>query len=296
MVARSTKVVAASLVLTSLIALAGCPSEAGSLDGTQWRLAEWTVSSLSPADFAITAQFADGRVSGNGGVNSYSASCDLGPGDAFAVGQITATEMASADPSTDRAEDIFFTLLGQARSYKVSDGTLTLYDEGGNESLIFTAARSQGASDSAAGIAAVKDRREAELMAIPGVVGVGIGERDGKGVIVVYVEKMDATMEGEIPADDGGLSPADRADGADHRAVAAGTTGGWWHRCSHALGDRAGEQGVRSDAQKLCSRPRRELSQVNARTCARCTVAAGARGQVGVGRTACAHCSTPQPP
>jgi len=199
MVLWSTRIIAASLVLASWIALAGCSSDVGSLDRTQWRLAEWTVSSLSPADFAVTAQFADGQISGNGGVNSYAASCDLGPGDAFAVGQIAATEMASADPSRNRAEGIYFTLLGQARSYKVSDGTLTLYDEGGNESLIFDAARSQGASDAAAGIAAVRDRHEAELMAVPGVVGVGIGERHGREVIVVYVEKKDAKMEHEIP-------------------------------------------------------------------------------------------------
>ena len=36
-------------------------------------------------------------------------------------------------------------------------------------------------------------------MAVPGVAGVGIGERDGREVIVVYVEKRDAKIEHEIP-------------------------------------------------------------------------------------------------
>jgi heat shock protein HslJ len=164
MVLWSTRVVAAILLLASLIALAGCSSDAASLDGTQWRLTEWTVSSLSPADVTITAKFADGQISGSGVVNSYSASCAVGPGDVFAVGQISATEMASADPSINRAEGIYFTLLGQAGSYEVSDGTLTLYDENGNESLIFAAARSQGASNGEAGIAAVKERAIPETL------------------------------------------------------------------------------------------------------------------------------------
>jgi len=47
-------------------------------------------------------------------------------------------QSATAPIPMSRAEGIYFTLLGQARSYKVSDGTLTLYDEGGNESLIFS--------------------------------------------------------------------------------------------------------------------------------------------------------------
>ena len=41
-----------------------------------------------------------------------------------------------------RAEGAYLTLLGQARSYRVDAGRLTLFDAGGNESLIFEAAPS----------------------------------------------------------------------------------------------------------------------------------------------------------
>jgi heat shock protein HslJ len=54
------------------------------LNKTRWKLTEWTLSSLNPADFMITAEFADGRISGKSGVNSYSGTCKLGPGKAFA--------------------------------------------------------------------------------------------------------------------------------------------------------------------------------------------------------------------
>jgi len=190
------------VVALSVIALVpivgGCSSEDRTLNGTSWRLSEWTLSSLDPADFTITAQFADGTVSGSSGVNLYSGPAKLGPGDAFSVGQVSATEMAG-DEAAMRAESAYLTLLRAAESYKTADGKLTLFDGGGNESLIFEAAESQDASDAATGIAAVKDRHETELMAVPGVVGVGIGEQDGSEVIVVFVEKKDAATESRIP-------------------------------------------------------------------------------------------------
>lgn len=144
MIRRSLRFAAFFLMAMSLIALAGCsrvagPLDGGSLDGTQWRLTEWTLSSLSAADFTITAQFAGGQVSGNSGVNSYSGPYHVGPGDAFSVAQIASTEIAGPEPAM-RAETAYLTLLGQAESFKVADGHLTLYDQGGNESLRFDAA------------------------------------------------------------------------------------------------------------------------------------------------------------
>jgi len=58
------------------------------------------------------------------------------PGSAFSVGELVVTLMAGPEPAM-RAERAYLTLLAQARSYEVADGTLTLYDGGGNESLIF---------------------------------------------------------------------------------------------------------------------------------------------------------------
>jgi heat shock protein HslJ len=128
-------VTAASVLTVLLVALAGCSSDSAALDGTRWRLAGWTVSSLNPSDFTITADFAGGQMSG-GGVNSYSGSYNTGPGTAFSAGPIAGTLLAGPDAAT-RAEGIYQTLLGQAKSYKMADGKLTLFDQGGNESLIF---------------------------------------------------------------------------------------------------------------------------------------------------------------
>ncbi len=126
---------AAILIVASLSALAACSRGPDPLDGTQWKLIGWTLSSLNPNDFTITARFADGQLAGNSGVNSYGGPYKLGPGDAFSAGPLAGTLMAGPEPAM-RAEAAYLTLLGQARSFKIADGTLTLYDQGRNEALI----------------------------------------------------------------------------------------------------------------------------------------------------------------
>ena len=151
------------LCTVSLVAMLGCASAASSLDGTQWQLAGWSLSSLSPTDFAISAKFAGGQISGRSAVNSYSGKYELGPGDAFSVGPLASTRMAGPEPAM-RAESGYLTLLGRAKSYKLSDGKLTLYDEGGTETLRFEAAHdaSSQSAPSASGCTAVADQCQLE--------------------------------------------------------------------------------------------------------------------------------------
>jgi len=133
-------VIAVVLIAVWLIPLVGGSSPSSSLDGTQWKLIGWALSSLKPADFTITAKFADGHISGHSAVNTYSGPCKLDLKGSFSAGALVGTQMAGPEPAM-RAETAYLTLLGQAKSYKVVDGKLKLYDKGGNESLIFEAAR-----------------------------------------------------------------------------------------------------------------------------------------------------------
>jgi heat shock protein HslJ len=138
--ARSFRSLAAvAVIVLALIALMGCARGRSELAGTQWRLTEWTLSSLNPRDFDITAEFADGQVGGYGGVNTYGGPYTLGSRQSFKVGSIASTEMAGAEPAM-RAEGAYLTLLGQARTYRVEADRLTLFDAGGNESLMFETA------------------------------------------------------------------------------------------------------------------------------------------------------------
>jgi heat shock protein HslJ len=136
---RSTILASVGIAVLSLVVVVGCSGGGSSLEGTQWKLTGWTLSSLDPANFTITAQFADGTISGSSGVNTYNGEVKVGPGEAFSVGTIATTLMAGPEDAM-RAETAYTTLLNQAKSFKMAAGNLTLYDVSGNESLIFEAA------------------------------------------------------------------------------------------------------------------------------------------------------------
>jgi heat shock protein HslJ len=138
MIKKLTTGFALSAIL--LIALAGCSGAANPLDGTQWKLVGWTLSSLDPADFSITVQFADGQISGHSGVNTYGGEYTVRASGNFSTGALMMTEMAGPQPAM-RAEGAYLTLLGQARSYKLTDNQLILNDQGGFESLIFESSK-----------------------------------------------------------------------------------------------------------------------------------------------------------
>jgi heat shock protein HslJ len=128
---NSTVCLAFFLLAAALLARAACP-----LDGTKWKLTEWTISSLDPKDLTITLNIAGGKLSGSGGVNSYGGNCEAKKNGSLTIEELSSTLMEGPEPAM-RAEAAYFKLLGDARSYKIKGDTLTLYDANGNESLIF---------------------------------------------------------------------------------------------------------------------------------------------------------------
>lgn len=118
-------------------ALAGCAhTPTAALDDTRWTLAGWSISSQQAEDSGITAAFSNGKITGHSGVNTYGGTYATTAAGAFSVASLSMTEMAGPEPLM-RAEGAYMTLLGQAASYGTRDGRLTLYDRGGNESLVF---------------------------------------------------------------------------------------------------------------------------------------------------------------
>jgi heat shock protein HslJ len=136
-----------------LFCLGGCGDEAvdpgadepvddadvASLDGTEWSLVRWREPGIDPADFTITATFADGQVSGSSAVNTYGGSYTTGSVNDFSVSELASTEMAGPEADME-AEAVYLRLLQDAASYHVTETTLTLFGSDGAESLIFTAA------------------------------------------------------------------------------------------------------------------------------------------------------------
>jgi heat shock protein HslJ len=128
---------AIALFTVAATAFSGC-SLADPLNGTSWRLAGWSISSIDPASVTITASFKDGQIGGNSGVNSYGGPYSVGMGDSITLGPLAMTEMAGPEPAM-RAEQAYHALLAEVGFYVVSsDGTLTLFDKNHNQSLIFT--------------------------------------------------------------------------------------------------------------------------------------------------------------
>lgn len=125
------------IVLMFITFLSGCASFNNPLNGTEWKLVGWSISSIHPSIATITLKFDDRKLSGNGGVNSYGASYRLGFNDSITIGTISATEMASANPEINRAESIYFILLNEVKYYELANGKLTLLDSRKNQMLIF---------------------------------------------------------------------------------------------------------------------------------------------------------------
>ena len=138
---RAAILTAAALIALALIAAvaAGCGGESSpSLEGTAWKLTDWSVSSQDPSDFTITAAFKDGRIGGTSAVNSYGGPYTAGDDGSFSVSELASTMMAG--PEADmQAEKTYMTLLAVAKEFRVDGETLTLLDGDGGESLIFTA-------------------------------------------------------------------------------------------------------------------------------------------------------------
>ncbi len=108
-------------------------SEANTLEGTRWKLAAWSASSLDPARFDITANFAGGQISGHSAVNSYSGDYAATAEGVFSTGALAATLMAG-EPDAMQAESLYLALLQQARRWRSTGGQLIL--SGGTQDLL----------------------------------------------------------------------------------------------------------------------------------------------------------------
>jgi len=117
-------------------ACGGDETDPAALDGTNWKLAGWSVSSLAPGDFTITADFEEARISGTCVASSYGGSYETGPGDDFSIGPLSST-MGGGTGDEGRAEMFYIDLLEAVETYAREGDTLTLYDAEGNESLVF---------------------------------------------------------------------------------------------------------------------------------------------------------------
>ena len=132
-----------ALVTIALVAAActASPGAGGTIDGTSWRLTVQDIEGTEtpvPQGVVITAAFADGKVTGNAGCNSYNAPVTV-DGAKITFGTAATTAMA-CDPAVNAFEQEYLANLAAAASFTATADSLTIWEAGGKQLLVFEAA------------------------------------------------------------------------------------------------------------------------------------------------------------
>ena len=86
----------------------------------------------------VTAEFGeDGKVTGSGGCNTYSATYTTTDPDGITFGPVVSTKMACADEA-NAVEQQYFAALEAVTTYSIDGTTLTLRDADGSAQVVFT--------------------------------------------------------------------------------------------------------------------------------------------------------------
>ena len=128
---RDGKLLLASMEVQGTLSLAD-------VRGVAWRLSRLGRNERVPEGVKVTAVFGDGRVSGSGGCNRYSAAVvETGP-QVFSIGPAASTRMACPDPAGG-FEGRYFSALQTANRFGFLLGDLVLHYGKGDarETMIF---------------------------------------------------------------------------------------------------------------------------------------------------------------
>src|SRR5262249_33538897 len=123
---RESTALMAALGLAILLGCAATGRTAGSggegkvsmdaLQGKTWTLVQFEDGSRAPAERPITAVFQDGKTSGSGGCNRYTATVTSPSPGALKVGPISATKMLCTGPAGAN-EQRYFAALAKAEGF-----------------------------------------------------------------------------------------------------------------------------------------------------------------------------------
>ena len=111
------------------------------LVGTRWLLIQLDGEEVANSDGRFSLRFEDAkRLSGRGGCNRYSASCDTEAGGHLRVGPIASTRMTCPEAQRERA---FFAMLRSAVRYELDAKMLILSDSIGVRAVFQAAEEDQ---------------------------------------------------------------------------------------------------------------------------------------------------------
>jgi heat shock protein HslJ len=110
----------------------------GKLENIQWKLTKYSADGALkkvPRSANVYVELKDGRVNGQA-VNSYSGFYQAETNGNLTVGKVSSTRMAGP-PERQAVETAYFAALQKTASYTAHRSTLTLYDAGGAQILVF---------------------------------------------------------------------------------------------------------------------------------------------------------------
>ncbi len=126
------RLAAAAMLVMLATGCAGAKEDPSMLEGREWKAVEVREAGGGlvpvPADVTVSARFAEARVSGSGGVNSYGGAYTVSGSNQIAIGPVNATLMAGPEPAMS-VESAYFAALETATRYRVTADTLELLDE-----------------------------------------------------------------------------------------------------------------------------------------------------------------------
>jgi heat shock protein HslJ len=132
-------------ILTLGLLTAACSATGGgtggTLDGTAWTLKTYAVSGTAtnvPEGVVVDARFADGKVNGFAGCNTYTASATIADAK-LTVGQ-AATTMKACEPDVTAIETAYLANLALSATFTATADALTIYGADGKQLLSYAAA------------------------------------------------------------------------------------------------------------------------------------------------------------
>ena len=120
----------AILILAAVSACSAFSSQPN-LEGTAWELTQLQGQPVTAGKIPTLA-FRDGQVSGNASCNSFSGPYQRGFGETLKFGSMMSTLMACLDSGQMEREGLYLGALAQTAKYRVENGHLYLYDQGGS--------------------------------------------------------------------------------------------------------------------------------------------------------------------
>ncbi len=113
------------------------PKAVGMLVGKQWALSADSDLGVRLTGVSVTAEFANARVTGSSGCNTYGASYTVS-GANLSFGAVMGTQMACPAPQT-AVETAYLARLPKVKTFAIKGTTLTMFDAGQKAILVYDA-------------------------------------------------------------------------------------------------------------------------------------------------------------